>query len=331
LQKVFALSAKTELQDGTAAGLKWRRVTVRVARSVPFALVWLLIGTVAHATIYNYTTLNVPGAIYTAATGVSGNTVVGFYEDTPGDYLGFSESNGVYTTLNLPGPGGDTGTGIAISGSTITGTFLGIVNQVYGYYGFVGSNGSFAFLSDPNGTETWAAGIDGSTVVGYYENNSGYHGFTENGGVYTTVVDASESTSLDGISGNTIIGTLDGPEPAGFSETDGVYTILSDPADDSSSVLPAGIDGDTIVGSYTAHFDNYGFVETDGVYTALTDPAATEDTLPTGISGDTIVGSYTDESGVHGFIAAPAPEPVSLPLLALGGVSLLAHRRRRMA
>ncbi len=36
-----------------------------------------------------YTTLNVPGAVLTYASGMSGNTIVGQYEDTNGVYHGF--------------------------------------------------------------------------------------------------------------------------------------------------------------------------------------------------------------------------------------------------
>jgi len=58
----------------------------------------------AHGFSYDgttYTTLDVPGAIYTRAYGIDGNNIVGFYND--GMAHGFSYDGSTYTTLDVPG------------------------------------------------------------------------------------------------------------------------------------------------------------------------------------------------------------------------------------
>jgi hypothetical protein len=278
-------------------------------------------------TTYSYMTLDVPGATSTQAFGISGDVVVGSYEDSQGVTHGFSETGGAYTTLDVPGATSTTANGV--DGGTVVGTYTGLYQGVFGYYGFTESGGNYVTLSDPLGTDTYAEGIDGGNVVGIYE-NGGYYGYIENNGIYTTLNDPSGNgiTEPHGISGNTVVGVLAGPNFQGFSETGGVYTALDDVADGSSEVYAAGIDGSTVVGFYNADAADHGFVETDGIYTALEVPGAIN-TSPYGISGNTIVGSYADDEGnTNGFIAAPVPEPGSLSLLGLGGSSLLVGRRR---
>jgi hypothetical protein len=126
----------------------------------------------------------------------------------------------------------------------------------------------------------------------------------------------------------------------GFSETGGVYTTLDDPSSvDSGYFQPftyaQGIYGNTVVGGYIGidGYDN-GFEETGGVYTTVDVPGATA-TSVFGIYGTTLVGEFNDEYNgspdTHGFIASPTPEPASFSLIVLiilGCMGLLALRRR---
>jgi hypothetical protein len=107
--------------------------------------------------------------------GISGNTVVGYYQDAnTGFKRGFSETGGVYTTLDAPG--GDWATyAYGISGNTVVGFYQG----PSGNHGFTLAGGVYTTLDDPlaNPGQTFATGISGNTVVGLYLDNLSYHGF----------------------------------------------------------------------------------------------------------------------------------------------------------
>jgi len=67
-------------------------------------------------------------------------------------------------------------------------------------------------------------------------------------------------------------------------------------------------------------------------YTTLDDPLGVNGTIAIGISGNNVVGYYVDTSqNIDGFEASiePAPEPTTLALAGLGGLSLLLFRRRK--
>jgi hypothetical protein len=75
---------------------------------------------------YNYSTLSVPGASVTYASGISGNNIVGSYGNGSAD-LGFLYNGSTYTTLSLPGaPDG-------IDGNNIVGSYSNGSGDTYGF------------------------------------------------------------------------------------------------------------------------------------------------------------------------------------------------------
>jgi hypothetical protein len=76
----------------------------------------------------------------------------------------------------------------------------------------------------------------------------------------------------------------------------------------------------------------HGFTETGGIFTTVNVPGASVTTV-NGIYVTTLVGEFRNSNSVtEGFIATPAttptPEPAYFAPLAIGGVALLARRRK---
>ena len=76
---------------------------------------------VAQASGGTYTTLDPPGSGFTQADGVSGNDVVGYYNDAGGIEHGFLYNGSGYTTLDYPGSTDTEAFGI--SGNNVIGAY----------------------------------------------------------------------------------------------------------------------------------------------------------------------------------------------------------------
>ena len=75
-------------------------------------------------------------------------------------------------------------------------------------YGFLYNGFSFLQLAVPGATATFATGISGNNVLGYYEENGDYYGYLYNNGNYTTIsVPNATSTITWGIENDTIVGS----------------------------------------------------------------------------------------------------------------------------
>lgn len=240
----------------------------------------------------------------TFAQGVSGNTIVGYYDDHNGARRGFSYDGTTFTTLsatinNYPAP--ET-IAIGISGGTI----VGYIPYSGGAQAFIYDGATYSLLPLPGTGNGGANGISGSTIVGSYTDSVGnYHGYEDNGGVYTTIEvnPGHTATEADGISGSIVVGTFGGE------------------ADPNKLLGPT--------------YRGFSFNGTS--YTAYDDPNEYHGTFVRGISGDTIVGYYVDINGqTHGFFenndVRSTPEPGSTALFigsCCAGLSLLARRRSR--
>jgi hypothetical protein len=112
---------------------------------------------------------------------------------------------------------------------------------------------------------TYARGIDGGKIVGYYQDSGGTnHGFLYNGSSYTTLDDPDGlgGTWAVGISGSKIVGYFDD----GYGTKDGfvfdgtTYTTVDDPYGDLGTIA-SGISGNTIIGWYSnSPGIDYGFI-----------------------------------------------------------------------
>src|SRR5436190_11950514 len=144
-----------------------------------------------------FTTLDPPGAYqsHAIATGVSGNHVAGVYWDASNIRHAFFYDGSTYTTLTPPGT--------SVEGS--------------GYQA---------------GT-TYATGVSGNNVVGWYLDSSGAtHGFLYNGTTYTTLNPPGAASSIAlAVSGNNVVGTFtqSGGFTTGFLFDGTNYTTIDVP------------------------------------------------------------------------------------------------------
>ncbi len=141
------------------------------------------------------------------------------------------------------------------------------------------------------------------TVVGYFLDGTGWHGFTKSGVTVTTLdyPGITGNTRAMGMSGNGAVAgsyTDDTGSSFGFKKVGSVYTQLKD-YPDASGVNDSG----TVVGSYwdsKARFHGYSL---GAATSAVIDYPNAHDTYANGINNaGVIVGSYIDTAGnTHGF------------------------------
>jgi len=136
-----------------------------------------------------------------------------------------------------------------------------------------------------------------------------------------------------GISGNNVVGFYSDSTRGifhSFLYNGSTYVALDDPL--GVNTYACGISGNNVVGYYMdSSYGIHGFLYDGTSYTTL-DISGAAMTLITGIDGNNIAGNYYDSSDVeHGFEASitPVPEPTTLALVGLGGLSLFAFRRRK--
>jgi len=172
----------------------------------------------------------------------------------------------------------------------------------------------------PSSGGTYAAGISGGDIVGYYTSPDGYtYGFLYNSNVYTTLEDpnANGYTAASGISDGNIVGNYSDGSWHGFLYSGGTYTTYSYLAGSGSLLfgIANGIDGTNVVGAFSDDNGIHGVLFNGSTYKTLDDPnsypiyelgylSVGTDTSANGISGGSIVGSYNDSagSGEHGFM-----------------------------
>jgi hypothetical protein len=236
-----------------------------------------------------------------------------------------------YTTLDDPGTnssGPDTLLASA-SGTNIVGGY----GSWFGggvIHGLVLRGTNWSTLDDPSaGSDanqgTYAAGISGTNIVGWFIGSGGaYHGFLLSGGGST----ASPWTTLDAPGaylspsyGTDALG-IDGTNVTGFYNDAGaiahgfLYNIiaktwieLNDPLAGTATgqgTYVERISGNLIVGAYEDGSSvNHGFVYTMSTsnWTTLDAPLGIDGTVAFNISGSNIVGLYIDAGEVyHGFL-----------------------------
>jgi hypothetical protein len=190
----------------------------------------------------------------------------------------------------------------------------------------------------PNGNEigTYARGIDGNNIVGYYFDTSFLgtgHGFLYNmaTNLWKTLSEPNagrDGTFATGISGNIVVGWYDDINRTQFGFE---YNIATNTWT-TLSYFPLGIQGNKTVGYYyDAQGHSHSFFSDGSTFTTLDDPNVDPllSTTATGIDGNTVVGYYANGfHGDSGFIAT-VPEPASAVLLAIAASLGVAAAMRR--
>jgi hypothetical protein len=163
----------------------------------------------------------------------------------------------------------------------------------------------YTYLKVPFAKHTFAMGIDGTNIVGYfnYTDAGKSRAFLYDGSSYTTlkVPGATQGAWAVGISGSNIVGYYANAwANHGFLYDGSVYTTIDVPG--SSRTWANGIDGDNIVGYYRQLTGTYGFLYNGTEYARIDVPGA-DGTYATGISGNNIVGySRVGLNDYHGFL-----------------------------
>jgi hypothetical protein len=159
------------------------------------------------------TTIDDPNAVNgTEVTGINNKgDVVGFYYDSAFTAHGFSLINGAFKTIDYSGAG--TGAGAGTFAQGINGSDLivgGVIGGISGGIGFAYNGTSFTKVTVPGATSTFGGGInDAGSLVGYFNDSSGQHGFVDMGGQFTTL-DAPGTNLSTRASGINASGTVVG-------------------------------------------------------------------------------------------------------------------------
>lgn len=123
----------------------------------------------------NYTNFSVLGSTLTAITGINNSgQIVGYYNDDIGTH-GFTNRNGVVTTINGPKSNITYVYGINDLGQ-IVGSYID--DAGIGYHGFVSLEDSFKTIEVPGSYGTFARDINNKgEIVGYFDNGLGYSSY----------------------------------------------------------------------------------------------------------------------------------------------------------
>jgi uncharacterized membrane protein len=277
----------------------------------------------AQATLYSFTTIDVPGAIWTQVFGIndSGQIVGGYVASAVNGqgFHGFLDTGGSFTTIDVPGATNTYAYGINGSGQMVG----GYTDSVGIPHGFLDTGGSFATIDVPGATATYAAGVNSSgQIVGYYTDSVGIpHGFLDSAGSFTTVdVPGAATTNAAGINGSgQIVGQYrDASGYHGFLDTAGSFATID--LSGTTFSYASGINGSgQILGGYTDSVGvDHSVLDTAGIFTTIDVPGAIL-TSADGINNSgKIVGSYLGPGSYalpHGFAATPIAGGIGDPHL----------------
>jgi hypothetical protein len=259
----------------------------------------------------SFTQIDVPGAIFTGASGINGaGQIVGFFYGNDTVSHGFLDTGGSFTQIDVPGA--TTTSPFGINGA---GQIVGAFSTITGGHGFLDTGGSFTQIDVPGATFTQANGINGAgQIVGSFTNSTGTHGFLNTGGSFMQIDVPGATTTLPfGINGaGQIVGEFNQRGLVhGFIDTGGSFTQIDVPVPGASETQASGInDTGQIVGTFLNHTGFHGFLDTGGSFTQIDVPGGFA-TFANGINdagqivGQTSIGSaigdphFTTYDGVH--------------------------------
>jgi len=159
---------------------------------------------------------------------------------------------------------------------------------------------NFISLTGPGATATYALGVSGGSVVGYYSFSGHQYGFLYNAsGLATLRVPGTSDTVANGISGGYVVGSANNQ---GFLYNGSSFTTFTVPG--SSSTTAEGISGANIVGYYVSNYYAHGFLYDGSSYITGLDVPGAADTYIRGISGTNMVGcfDYASAGRTHAFL-----------------------------
>jgi len=162
---------------------------------------------------------------------------------------GFLLSQGTFATVDVPGASSTTAFGINPEGdivgdySTTVGPCADVPDA--GCHGFLLSKGTFTTIDVPGAFGTTARGISPEgTIVGFYLNATGFHGFLFSNDAFINIANAL-------ISGINPAGSIVGAHSSnhGFLLRRGVFSVIDFPGTDVTVPIGINPEGD-IVGFY---------------------------------------------------------------------------------
>ena len=250
---------------------------------------WVSTSFVYNGSNYSDFTLPVFNTGY-GVMGIQGNIVVGYYSDntTPGytnvshgfsfdgiHFLTYDHPLSGYTDNNNPGLNQPTDTRLlGISGNSVFGQYRLVVDPGVAmsdkFIGFV-YDGNYTSIEVPDAQSTQIRAISNGIIYGNYQmlvNGSWgpQHGFTFDGAVYSQLIfPGSTSSSIWGVSGNTVVGTYAGEDyiEHGYLFDGSTFTTFDYTGPGAVGTALMGINGDTLWGySYDADWNNTSFIAT---------------------------------------------------------------------
>jgi uncharacterized membrane protein len=249
-----------------------------------------------------FTTIDVPGAVFTIANGInSAGQIVGNYgQSTSNDSHGFLLTGGTFTYFDYP----------AVPDFTVP---LGI-NDGGLIVGYAGQSPVYSFVYD--GTTFTPVKLGHQTTFANGINNAGEiiggagtiyttQGFEKRGQRFKRLYPPGSFVYVFGQGVNNFGKIVGYADNNGWLYSNGQFKTIAFPG--ASKTEPLGInDHDVVVGWYDIGSSTYGFVLKKGKYYSLGFPGA-RFTGATGINNaGQIVGGYTDDFTVwHGFVTDP--------------------------
>lgn len=250
-----------------------------------------------------FTTIDVPGAIYTEILGInSAGTMVGSYgQNTLTDGHGFIYNNSTFTYFDYPGENFTVPNGINDSD-----LIVGSAGQNPVVVGFLYDGAQFTEIVDANDTATYPNGINNAgLVVGGAGSIYTTKGFEMRNGHFKTLNVPGQYVYVRA-SGINNLGTIVGwTDSDGFMCRANTCSIVDYPGATYTKLLGVN-DAGIMVGSYLSSNCYCGFASKNGKSISFGYPGAAL-TAATGINkSGQIVGEYTfDYSTWHGFVTNP--------------------------
>lgn len=309
---------------------------------------------------FDYTVLNVPGAVSTSVFGINQTgEIVGAFTDAAGSTHGFLgkvvlkktadplggshllvDKTSAFTPLDPKDSFATEAHGINDQGQIV-----GEFGSAKGHHGFIYQGGRFTTLEPPKASASAATAINAAgQIVGQFDDDDGTHGFLRRGGVFS-LINVPGATTLSVARGINAQGQIVGnfgnaSGQHGFLRDHNIFTTIDPPFSTTGNTATAasatGINGrGQIVGFYLDDSGNQRAFLRDGAdYTAIDFPGASA-TQAFGVNdAGYIVGQFSNAKGVHGFLAVPivdrVPAAYVVLLWALGLGLVLAGLSRIM-